>query len=492
MEGRHSTQDRPILTPPPRSKASTTTGPVAVPPFRVEGALLHLERQRRPRDVIRLGELWAEQGEPTVPARLAHARALLSLCLVDRAWAKLRELHEKGEGGLETTLLIVRMFLDRGWPHQARKPLEAALTAHPEHPELNQLWSRLSDTIMPPEADDGDSLGPELQLRLAERHLLFNNLTRARVLLERLRRGKPDHVRVGDLLWAMDGNFRADTDHLATLVERWAPDPLAAIGDLPEDGEHTDSTESVTAAELHGMTAVEQDARNFPQLFRGLEPLTELGREREKDEVTAVTSLAALEALRVPAGEWTTEPGDDTQIVRVVSRPQTGAGNGAEPDARRGPPRSDMDAPAPAAPASRPLSPAPSAAVTAPSYDLAALQREARSLPVRSDLGPEREDEDVVVVKHRQAASSERETIPAPPERADMPDEVGAWARKGGQPSAAPKPSSPVAAPRPAAPDPKPPMPWQWWLVPVAGLGLLGLLLLLAVAASQILLGVLS
>ncbi len=453
--------------------------------------MLHLERQGRPRDVIRLGELWAEQGEPTIPARLAHARALLSLCLVDRAWAKLRELHEKGEGGLETTLLMVRMFLDRGWPHQARKPLEAALTAHPEHPELNQLWSRLSDTIMPPEADDGDSLGPELQLRLAERHLLFNNLTRARVLLERLRRNQPANTRVSDLLWAMDGSFRADTDDLKALVERWGPDPLAAIGDLPEDGEHTDHTESVTAAELHGMTAVEQDARNFPQLFRGLEPLTELGREREKEEVTAVTSLAALQALRAPAGEWTTEPGDDTQIVRVVSR----AGPGPEPDMRRSAPRSDMDTPAPAAPASRPASPPPSAAVTAPSYDLAALKREARSLPVASDLGPEREDEDVVVVKHRQAAPSERETIPAPPERADMPDEVGAWARKSGGHPAVPKPAAPqasAASPRPAPDAKPPPMAWQWWLVPVAGLGLLGLLLLLAVAASQILLGVLS
>ena len=70
-----------------------------------------------------------------------------------------------------------------------------------------------------------------------------------------------------------------------------------------------------------------------------------------------------------------------------------------------------------------------------------------------------------------------------------MPDEVAAWARKtGGQPPP-PKPAPPVAAARPAAPEPKPPMAWQWWLVPVAGVGLLGLLLLLAVAASQLLLG---
>lgn len=472
---------------------------MGVPAYRVEGAILHLERQGRTQDAIRLAELWAEQGEPTVPARLAHARALLALCLVDRAWAKLRELHERGEGGLETTLLMARMFLDRGWPHQARKPLERALAEHPEHPELEQLWSRLSDTIAPPDTEDGESLGPELQLRLAERHLLYNNLTRARVLLERLKRQRPDHGRVNDLLWAMDGNFRADTDDLQALVTRWGPDPLATIGDLPEDGEHTDHTESVSAAELHGMTAVEQDPRNFPQLFRGLEPLTELGRDREKDEVTAVTSLAALQALQSPAGEWNTEPGDDTQIVRVVSKP------GAQPEAPRASLRSDMDGPTPQPAARPPQAPQPqSAAVTAPSYDLAALQREARSLPARSDLGPEREDEDVVVVKHRQARlPSERETIPAPPERADMPDEAAAWARKGGEPASAAGTRSPTAgaakpsaatiptAPPRAVGDPKAPMAWQWWLVPVAGFGMLGLLLLLAVAASQVILSLL-
>ncbi len=452
--------------------------------------MAHLERQGRVQDVVRLVEAWAAQGEPTLPARVSHARALVQLCLVDRAWAKLRELYDADLGGVDVVVLLTNLFIDRGWPQQARKPLERALASHPDHPQLIANFARLTDIVAPPSGDDVEGLPVELQLRIAERHLFFNNQTKARAILERLRRSHPGHARVGDLLWAMDGDFGLPDDDLTTLCARWGPDPLALFSDLPEEGEHTDQTESVTAAELHGHLGPEPEGRSFPQLFRGFEPSPPAGTapERERDEVTAITSLSALAAL--DAGDWASSPGEDTQIARVVAKPGAVAvpllppKGGFQPLL---PPGSDLVA-------DFDVEEAPTRIGATASFDLSNLQRAPqRPLPpaLLTDLpdGPEREDDDVVIVVAPPAAPrlSERLTTKAPaPERVDLKDETADWARQA--PPPIPTPSAPP--PPPVAPEPAPLTAPQraaawvqtlpWWVVPAAlgaGIVLIGGLL---------------
>lgn len=417
------------------------------------------------RELLRIAELWASSADPTPVARLVWARALLSLRLMDRAWTQLRTLTESGRIGVEPHVLTARMFLDRGWPDQARKALDRALADHPQNADLNRLWAHLGDKVSAPDGD-GEFLPFDDALHLAERHLAFNNLTRGRVILERLRRVQPEHPRVSDLLWALDGDFRSVED-LATLVARYGPGPLTTLADLPEDGEHTDRTESVSHEDLLAGQPQEIDARAFPQLFRNIEPMTEAGRSPER-EVTAITSLAALRGPEpAPASDWTSK-GDDTQIVRVVGKNAVAvAGNYP----------SDLD-----------TDESPTRLVASSSFDLAAIRREAAQLPPSDLDGPEGEDEDVVVVKHH-APPSERETVPVAPERNDLPDEGAAWARGGVRPSAIPTPVQAPARPPPPVSPPPQHSELKWWLFPFAGLATMIVIAVLLVGVAQVILG---
>jgi hypothetical protein len=417
------------------------------------------------RDLVRVAELWASFADPTPTARLLWARALLSLRLMDRAWAQLRALTDGGHGGVEPIVLTARMFLDRGWPDQARKTLDRGLAEHPQHPDLDRLWARVGEPSDPPDGD-GENLAFEEALQLAERHLAFNNLTRGRAILERLKRQRPEHARVADLLWAMDGDFRSEDD-LPTLVARFGPDPLSTLADLPDDPDHTDRTESVAHEDLLGPGPGEVDARAFPQLFRNIEPMTEAARGGER-EVTAVTSLAALRAAAepAPASDWTSK-GDDTQIVRVV-------GKGGPGDGHLGSTDLDTDE-------------GPTRIAASSSFDLAAIRREAAQLP-KSDLdGPEGEDEDRVVVLRHGTSASERDTLPVAPERNDLPDEGASWAKDGVRPSSIPTPVQPP--PRPPPPPAPPANEVKWWLFPFAGIATMIVLAVLLVGLGQVILG---
>jgi len=59
-------------------------------PERVLAVVRRLDRSGDAVGVVRVMERWSEQGRPPREARLAHVRARMELCLMDRAWVRLR------------------------------------------------------------------------------------------------------------------------------------------------------------------------------------------------------------------------------------------------------------------------------------------------------------------------------------------------------------------------------------------------------------------
>ncbi len=256
-------------------------------------------------------------GDPTRRARTAQARAFLDLCMLDRAWIRLKELEEEDPGDPEVLELTARMFIERGWPNRARKPLERALALAPANPRLTKLWERAQQPPVHADPELESSHALSVLLPLAERYLATGAMIKGRSLLERLRREHAQEPRVEELLWVLDGDFSLGGLSLAELADRFGPD-LSMLADLSDEAEHT---ESITLDELHVPPMKESAA--FPSLFRAASP-RDLDGETES-EVTRATSLADLpelrrsvEAARRAAGFVSGE--EDTQIRRVIRR----------------------------------------------------------------------------------------------------------------------------------------------------------------------------
>ena len=78
--------------------------------FRFSQVLRGLVGAGDSRGVIRLVERWLEHGSVSQTARIAQARALLDLRLMDRAWVRLREAMAADPSSLEVHLLMMEMF----------------------------------------------------------------------------------------------------------------------------------------------------------------------------------------------------------------------------------------------------------------------------------------------------------------------------------------------------------------------------------------------
>lgn len=303
----------------PGASILTSNRPALPTPSRLESAVAALAARGDQRNVIRLVEVWNEVGEPTRRARLAQARAFLELCMPDRAWIRLKDLVDGPEADVEALELAGRLFLKRGWPARARRPLERALAITAKDPTLERLLRQTAMPATEPELDGSDD--PAEILRAAEVHLCTGSLLRGRSLLERLRREHPGGRRVDDLLWALEGDFAFEGEpSLAELAERFGPD-LGTLAELSEEVEHT---ESIT---LQDVVPPQRDPVDtaFPTLFRSAEDTGTTTDAFEEHEVTRATSLADLaslrssvEAARRSAGIVSGE--EDTQIRRVIRR----------------------------------------------------------------------------------------------------------------------------------------------------------------------------
>ena len=371
---------------------------------------LHLESEGNARDLIRLVELWQQQDEPTPGARLAEAKAFMDLCLMDRAWIRLKEVADDEELASEARLLTARMFVERGWPGRARTLLEKVLKDRPDDAEVQELWARATRPPPSPPTDLEDSDDPSALIRGAEQHLAAGALLKGQKLLEAARRLDPDSRRVQDLLWALEGDFTSEST-LAELVEQHGPD-LSHLAEL-DDVEHTESITSSHTPATWLDPVDPADSRAFPSLFReDQDPPTE--EYEDASEVTQTRLMASSnqmgelsDPVGLPDEDDDTGPSGDTQILHVIEK------NGA----------TEMRAP------SGPLH------VSTPEdldFDLDAYRREMGvldELPSGSpssdfDEGLETEDNDVIVFTRREDEEETTQALePDPDDRTmDHPD----------------------------------------------------------------------
>lgn len=292
--------------------------------------------------VVRIVEAWAAQGTPTPRARLSEARAFFHLRLMDRALNRTREVLEADLDQTDALMLQAEIYLERGWPLKARKPLQQLrdqLLGGPGRDDIEALWARAQADPVRPEAlareieREGD---PGKLLMLAERFLATGSFLRATGILERLKRAEPNNARVKELLWSLAGDFGAGTQTVEALVASLLPPSTHLVLDHSMDEpEHTESF-GLRAADLDPDTA---ESTNFPALFkhapRGLpkgggdSPPADDDTGEDRHEATHASGLASAAEMISPSAEGT-DPGlqllgearssdsNDTQILLVL------------------------------------------------------------------------------------------------------------------------------------------------------------------------------
>lgn len=292
--------------------------------------MLHLQQVGDVRNLIRLVDTWAEVTQPTADARLAQAAALLDLCQTDRAWIRLQELTDAGEGGTSALILTARMFIQRGWPKHARRPLELAMAEDPDAEGVQELWRRAHAAPLIPDPDVRveDDTPVEDLIQHAEAFLSTGSVINGRRILEQLRKRVPAHQRIADLLWALQGDFRLPHATLSEAVTALEPG-LGPLTDVTEDVEHTESLGPAAALMGMGSTAADLPDAAFPALFRDDREmhLPEPTAETTATELTHAAALASTEELGT-ARDGRTDPSGaigsgDTEIMLVIHRDST-------------------------------------------------------------------------------------------------------------------------------------------------------------------------
>jgi tetratricopeptide (TPR) repeat protein len=351
--------------------------------------------------VVRLVDRWAHEGAPSRAARMAEARALIRLCLMDRAWARLRELAVEDPDDVDVVRLTAEMFLERGWQGRARRMVERLAVLAPSDPELPELQARLERPAAALGEGRADSTR-ESKLGQARQLLASGKVIRARSILEKLLRDDPRDPRVRELLWAVRGDTQTRDRSLTELVEEL----IAGMGRGGWEGvEHTELSllaDDPETAEASKVLGANHRAAAFPSLFRAGESELDDGLG-EDDDVTMAAVMASREELAEPPTADVTDPevfdlsgveAGDTQIMQVISRPE-------------------------------PAGPAPEVAGLAPAtrqpVDLRALQQRAGGdTDGVDDFDDLDEDDDLVEIRRRAPVTARPAPSPAPGPAAPM------------------------------------------------------------------------
>jgi len=278
--------------------------------------------------VVRVVETWATQGTPTRRAQLSEARAFLHLRLMDRALNRAREVLEAEPDNTDALLLQAEIYLERGWPLKARKPLQQLRELHPAgRDDVERFWARAQLDPVRPEATAREierDANPARLLALAESFLATGSFLRATGILERLRRAEPENARVKELLWSLAGDFGGGDMGVDSLVATLLPPSFVGADFLPDEPEHTESFD-LRAVDLDPETA---ESTNFPALFKHA-PSASGGSGDDPHEATQASGLASRAEMGGEGG-GNTDPGrhlvdlnptsdpSDTQIMLVL------------------------------------------------------------------------------------------------------------------------------------------------------------------------------
>lgn len=395
--------------------------------------------------VVRVVETWVTQGTPTRRAQLTEARAFLHLRQMDRALNRAREVLEAEPDSTDALLLQAEIYLERGWPLKARKPLQQLRDLHPAgRDDIERFWARAQLDPVRPEATAREierEANPARLLALAESFLATGSFLRATGILERLRRAAPDNARVKELLWSLAGDFGGGDMGVDSLVATLLPPSFVGDDFLPDEPEHTESFD-LRAVDLDPETA---EATNFPALFKHA-PNAQADGAEDPHEATQSSGLASRAEMGGESG-GNTDPGrhlvdlnpasdpSDTQIMLVL-RPGDVRPNQLHRKREQGGAENLRD-----------------------TLNLRAWQ-DAMGVPSSSDLADtpddllEEEDENVVVMT--------RGGVPAPEPMREAPATFGKpieVVEKHGIPVTAPRPERPERVPEPILEDVPPPAP---------------------------------
>jgi tetratricopeptide (TPR) repeat protein len=265
-----------------------------------------------------VAEAWRRDGDPTVAAQLAQVRALLSLHATERAWSRLLPLLESPSNA-EIYHLAGRILQSQGRHATAIRLLRKGLERFPGHTDLTRQLhhceqpNTVLDRTEPVHADS------DAWLRIAEHHLDRAEPVRARQTLERVLAVDPENARATDLLWALDGDFVLRGIRLQDLTRiyaapRRAADLAAFDADAEQERTETASTDHLALLDEPRISG------GFPNLFKNLEPQTELQLVADEPEPTAFAhDRYHVDPDRLP--DWATSEHRDTQIARVVRKP---------------------------------------------------------------------------------------------------------------------------------------------------------------------------
>lgn len=283
--------------------------------------------------VIKLVEAWLANGTPTARARVHEGRAFLRLRLMDRALVRAREATDALPDDADALRLLAEIYLERGWPSRARKPLEALKSLGA--PDLDDLIARANEDAARPETNareierEGD---PHKLLALAEGFLATGSFLRATGILERLRRQDPDNARVAELLWGLGADFATDGQTFDALLDGLAP-PSIFRPVLPAAGfDEPEHTENLRIAPAMADDDSEEVSRAFPSLFKGAPTGTPF--DDDAGEVTQASRLVSAEDAATrqdptdPGASFEDDGGGDTQIRLVLKPGEAGADQG--------------------------------------------------------------------------------------------------------------------------------------------------------------------
>ncbi|MEC7984691.1 MAG: hypothetical protein VX278_05980 [Myxococcota bacterium] len=245
--------------------------------------------------LIQFALKWSQGRSITPVTSMALGRSYASLLLIEQAWEIVEAALETNPNDVNAHILAVDLALlqekwERAQTHMEKLPAE--------HVRMSELEAKLK--FLPTVQISSQSLlkSKSIDRRLEGVELLIINGQRekALVLMRRLRHIEPQNLRIQQLIWSLEGDFRFDGDDadLYTLI-------MEVLGEEEIEVEET-------VVESFGEEDEVTESSPFPVLFRG----EQKEEEKEKQEDTSRMELGDS------TGEVNSDGLEETDALVVV------------------------------------------------------------------------------------------------------------------------------------------------------------------------------